>query len=197
MLLKRHYLDKMKILRLIIVSLQAVILMAACGADDYEFENKYRCNFFFDCSIHAGTDIQSCVNPMSSGLFCMVWQQSVDGIRHIKTQLYKQQTKDLPITTAIELRQPCILGANNGLVIGCSTLNNGELFAFDRQCPNCIGIGSSSALEWSTNGLHLKCPKCERTYDLNNNGFIVSGEKGDKLMRYRASFSGTILVVGN
>lgn len=171
--------------------------MAACGADDYEYENKYRCSFYFDCSMHQGTDLQNCLNPLSPGLFCMVWQQSVNGIRHIKMQLYNQQVKDVPITTTNETRQPCVLGAGNGLVIGCSTLSSGQLYAFDRQCPNCVSTSSSNALEWTTNGLQLRCPKCQRTYDLNNNGFIVSGEKGNKLMRYRASYSGTILIVGN
>ena len=187
----------MRILRIIIVSIQAVILMAACGADDYEFEKNYQCYFTFDCGMHQGTALQSCVNPMSSGLFCMVWQDTKQGVRHINLQLYNQKTEDVPITTAIEARQSCVLGARNGLVIGCSTLNNGELYAFDRQCPNCIKAGTNKALQWENNGLWLKCPKCERVYDLNNNGFVVKGESGDKLMRYRATYNGTMLLITN
>ena len=112
-------------------------------------------------------------------------------------QLYNRQTEDVPITTAIETRRSCILGAKNGLVIGCSTLNNGQLYAFDRICPNCEKTGLFKALQWENSGLWLKCPQCGRAYDLNNNGFIVKGESGDKLMRYRASYGNNVLMVGN
>ena len=113
-------------------------------------------------------------------------------------QLYNRQTEDVVLTTEKENRNPCILGANNnGLVIGCSTLDNGQLYAFDRICPNCEKMGIVKALQWENSGLWLKCPQCERAYDLNNHGFIVKGEKGDKLMRYRASYGNNVLMVGN
>ena len=188
--------QKLKMLY-IIFPLWGIGGFSSCNTDDFEFEKRYQCYFTFDCGMHQGTALQSCVNPMSSGLFCMVWQGSKDGVRNINIQLYNQKTENVPITTAIETRQSCILGASNGLVIGCSNLNDGKLYAFDRQCPNCINTGTKKALQWENNGLWLKCPKCERVYDLNNNGFVVKGESGDKLMRYRATYNGTMLMVGN
>ena len=54
-----------------------------------------------------------------------------------------------------------------------------------------------TTLQWENSGLWLKCPQCERVYDLNNNGFIVKGEGGRKLMRYKASYYNDILEVWN
>ena len=127
----------------------------------------------------------------------MVWSKYDGGVNHIQMQLYNKQTEEAAITTEIEARRSCILGANNGLVIGCSTLNNGQLYVFDRICPNCEKGGLFKTLQWENSGLWLKCPQCERVYDLNNNGFIVKGESGDKLMRYRASYGNNVLMVGN
>ena len=127
----------------------------------------------------------------------MVWKQDAGATRHIQMQLCNKKTDDVAITTASEVRTVCELGANNGLVIGCSTLYEGQLYAFDRQCPNCANNGTLKAMQWENNGLWLKCPKCERVYDLNNNGFIVKGESGDKLMRYRASYDGKVLLITN
>jgi nitrite reductase/ring-hydroxylating ferredoxin subunit len=182
----------------LLVLLFGLLLFSSCSTDDFEYENKYRCYFTFDCGIHQGTVLQNCLNPVSPGLFCMVWKQNVGATRHIQMQLCNKKTDDVAITTASEVRTVCELGANNGLVIGCSTLNNGQLYAFDRICPNCDKAnGIKVALQWENNGLWLKCPKCERVYDLNNNGFIVKGESGDKLMRYRASYDGKVLLITN
>ena len=112
-------------------------------------------------------------------------------------QLYNKQTEDVVLTTEKENRYPCTLGANNGLVIGCSSLNNGQLYAFDRICPNCEKTSLFKTLQWENSGLWLKCPQCERAYDLNNNGIVVKGEGGEKLMRYRASYGNNVLMVGN
>ena len=182
----------------LLVLLFGLLLFSSCSTDDFEYENKYRCYFTFDCGIHQGSVLQNCLNPVSPGLFCMVWKQDVGATRHIQMQLCNKKTDDVAITTASEVRTVCELGANNGLVIGCSTLNNGQLYAFDRICPNCDKAnGIKVALQWENNGFELKCHKCERVYSLNNNGFVVKGESGDKLLKYRASYNGTILVVGN
>ena len=173
------------------------LILFSCVTDDFEYEKKYQCYFTFDCGIHQGTTLQNCLNPISPGVFCMVWSQYSGGVNHIQIQLYNKQAEDVAITTDIERRRSCVLGANNGLVIGCSTLYEGQLYAFDRQCPNCANNGTLKAMQWENNGLWLKCPKCERVYDLNNNGFIVKGESGDKLMRYRASYDGKVLLITN
>lgn len=175
-----------------------IVMVMACSADDTEYSREYRCYFTFDTSIHNASKICTCVNPLSSGIFCMAWQETKDGIRHIKIQLNDgKDVEDVPITTASETRQSCIMGASNGLIIGCSTLNSGQLYAFDRQCPNCLDEGFNKSLQWTNNGLWVKCGRCNRSYDLNNSGFIVEGENGKKMLRYRASYTGAMLIVSN
>lgn len=174
------------------------MLLASCSADDTEYTREFQCYFTFDTTIHNTSKLCACVNSLSSGMFCMAWQQTIEGVRHIMVQLSDgKATEDTPITTAAEARQSCIMGAGNGLIIGCSTLNNGQLYAFDRQCPNCLHEGINKALQWKNNGLWVVCPRCNRCYDLNNSGFVVEGESGKKLLRYRASYGGTMLWIGN
>lgn len=190
--------NKVKTLLILLVCGMSGVFFVSCSADDTEYTRNYRCYFTFDTSIHNTSMILSCINPMSTGMFCMAWQEMNGQVRHIKVQLSDgKTTEDNAITTAIESRQQCIMGAGNGLIIGCSSLNQGQLYAFDRLCPNCLKQGTSKQMQWDHNGQWVKCPRCQRSYDLNNSGYVVSGESGKKLMRYRSSYTGTALVVTN
>lgn len=187
--------------RTLTLALYAIIAwsIGACTVDDTEYTRKYRCYFVFDSQLHDDKYIvHSCVNPLSSGMFFMVWQGTDKGVRHIYTQLNDGKTNgNNAITTRPEADWSCVMGAANGLIIGCSSLNNSMLYAFDRACPNCLEEGTTKALSWDNNGQWVKCPRCLRSYDLNNSGFIVKGEKGKKLLRYRSSFAEPILRVTN
>lgn len=188
----------MKALLILLVCGMSEAFLVSCTADDTEYTRSYRCYFTFDTSVHNTSVIRGCVNPMSAGMFCKMWEDTKDGVRHIKIQLNDgKTTEDNAITTAIEARQQCIMGASNGLFIGCSTLNMGQLYAFDHICPNCLDGGINKPMQWDNNGLWVKCPRCQRSYDLNNSGYVVGGESGKKLMRYRASYNGAILMVNN
>lgn len=178
--------------------LLTIVMILGCRADDTEYTREYQCYFTFNTQIHNASIINSCINPLSPGMFCMAWQEPAGGVRHVKIQLNNGKTnEDVAITTAEEARQSCIMGASNGLIIGCSTLNNGQLYAFDRQCPNCLNEGINKPLQWGNNGLWVKCPRCNRSYDLNNSGFVVDGDGGKKLLRYHARYTGTALIVSN
>lgn len=190
--------NKVKASLILLICGISVAFFVSCSADDTEFTHNYRCYFTFDTSIHNTSMILGCVNPMSTGMFCMAWQEMKGEVRHIKMQLNDgKTTEDNAITTAIEARQQCIMGAGNGLIIGCSSLNQGQLYAFDRLCPNCLELGNSKQLLWDNNGHWVKCPRCLRSYDLNNSGFVVNGESGKKLLRYRSSYNGATLIVTN
>lgn len=186
----------MRTLRHIFMALQAVIILTACTADNYEYCN-YQAYFYFDCNIHVGTVLEGCLSPLAPGQFCIVRQNQVNGVRHIELQLSDQVTHDVPITIDNEAQRSCILGLDNGLIIGCSSLNNGALYIFDRLCPNCLKNTMHKQLQWTNNGLWVKCPKCERCYDLNNSGYVVSGDSGDKLLRYRGSYMNSLLWIQN
>lgn len=189
---------KLKVLLTLLICGVSNTFFSSCTADGNEFAN-HLCYFTFDTSIHNTSIIKTCVNPMSSGMFCMAWQDSWGGIRYIKAQLNDGKTCDLdndgkgnPITTEKEARQSCIMGVSNGLIIGCST--GYQLYAFDRLCPMCYNDGFNKPLQWGSDGWHVTCPRCKRSYNLNNGGF---GETEGKLMRYRASYTGAMLIVSN
>ena len=195
--------NKVKASLILLICGISVAFFVSCSADDTEYTRNYRCYFTFNTSIHNTSLILSCVNPMSKGMFCMAWQEMKGEVRHIKVQLSDGKTvEDNAITTAIEARQQCIMGAGNGLIIGRSSLIHdelyiGQLYAFDRLCPNCLDQGISKQMQWDHNGQWVKCPRCLRSYNLNNSGYVESGESGKKLMRYHSSYNGTALVVTN
>lgn len=191
-----------KILRTLVLAITVVVVagsMVSCSEDNVtsEYSTRYHCYFRFNTSWHNACPLNSCLNRVSPGLFCMVNLKMQNDVKHLKVTLYGGQTDDVALTTEEERRVQCTLGADNGLIIGCSTLNNGDLYAFDAQCPNCLKTSKYVTLKWYDKSSWVKCDACKRSYDLNNSGFVVEGESGDKLLRYRSSYDGTYLLVTN
>jgi nitrite reductase/ring-hydroxylating ferredoxin subunit len=171
-----------------------LLTVTGCGKLEEEYSNRYRCHFTFNNSIHNNGKVLAAVN--SWGTFVHITLTGANGIR---LQLYGQ---DAEVVQAVASEQPerFSLGIDNssGLFIGCSTLHDGALYAFDGQCPNCYTGGMTAyRLEFSQSGQWVTCPSCHRSYDINNGGIVISGEAGNKLYRYRASYNGNILVVNN
>lgn len=88
-----------------------------------------------------------------------------------------------------------------GLIIGLPSLaepgaGTPVVTCYDIVCPNCYDNGTSKNVEIQENGKAL-CRLCNRTYDLNNQGIIVGGERGKTLERYRVTYNGTSLLVDN
>ena len=68
---------------------------------------------------------------------------------------------------------------------------------YDRACRNCYEEAHvTKPLTLKTGGRAL-CPKCDRTYDLNNQGLISQGEPGKSLYRYRVYYSNNTLAINN
>ena len=94
------------------------------------------------------------------------------------------------------------LGLNNGLIVGRSSFQNGELYVFDRQCPNCFNETSQKKYPLKfQNSANVICDRCKRVYGLLNGGVVVADEIGhdvnEKLFRYRATSSGLDLKIEN
>ena len=175
------------------LTLCVLICMYGCTADD-EFEHGYPCSFIYDMSIHNTGVVYSVVR--SPGLFAFVYKKGVNPLT-IQAELNDGKTNTPTyITTEKEKRLTWTLGAKTGLIIGLNPSN--ELYAFDRQCPNCIesNVSGTFNLTWTDNGQQVYCTKCKRKYDLNNGGYPSNGG-GKKLMRYYSTFDGTVLRVWN
>jgi len=173
------------------------MLLASCNGES-EYSSQHECYFLFDTSsIHNTSIIKNALNPEAPGTFVRISQAQRNGILYFDAQLNDGKTSESnKITTAIETQRKYVLGIYNGIIVGYSTLGNG-LYAFDNLCPNCYNTGRYQQLSWDNNGTWVKCSRCQRTYDLNNGGIIVTGEQGAKLIRYMAQYTGKILVVHN
>jgi hypothetical protein len=173
------------------------LLFTACDDIENSIYQGHRCYFVFDTSLHP-LPCQLTAALGNPGEFLIVSATMSSGIRHIKTvRNYDQATEDVPLTTKPEAQTPCLLGANNAIIIGRSSYT-GLLMAYEGQCANCLKDfgGTSYPLTWTSNGQQLQCSRCHRCYDVNN-GVVASGEGGRQLYTYNAAFDGAILRAWN
>lgn len=183
-------------MKTVVVILAATVLLFGCDKGDATYTLDYQCRFTYNTLFHPKCILNDCINPLVSGTFCFVSQTTKKGILTLELSLNDGKTKaEEEIRTAEETRVPYILGASNGLIIGCSTFNDGKLFAYDRQCPHCLKEYVYHPVQWTSRRNIVKCGRCNSTYNLENYG---APEEGDtRLLLYPANFNGTYLYVGN
>lgn len=171
-------------------------LFTACGNTDYEYSG-YPCYFIFNNSASQSPALASATNPNSPGIFCRVTMPNANYFNFNTNQ----GLSDKVALTALDKQRTNKLGVYNGtgIIIGYGNLNNPAiLYAYDSQCPNCFKDTSMPRyqLTMKTNGT-AECGSCHRKYDMNNDGLIIDGDQGDKLIRYHASIAGGIVSVIN
>lgn len=171
-------------------------LFTACGDVEYEFSN-FPCNFVFNNTGNKSAALASAINPNSPGIFCRVRQS---GNYFIFDN--NQGLSDRVVQDAIDQQATVVLGQYNetGIIIGYGNAGYPYVFyAYDRQCPNCYVQSNRLpryALTVKGDGT-AECGSCGRRYNLNNGGYIIDGDKGDKLIRYNAFVSGDLVRVIN
>ena len=154
------------------------VLLAGCGNTENEF-TVGTCILIIDNSVHQDATLASAMNPAAPGTFCTITTTMKGGAESFVFTNSAGQTSS-KILNAIDKKRTMIIGYNNGIIVGFGTLNIPAVFyAFVRSKP----------LSVSTNGL-ASCAVCHRQYDLNNDGFISSGEPGKRLTRYHAATTG-------
>lgn len=168
------------------------VLLAGCGNTENEF-TVGTCILIIDNSVHQDATLASAMNPAAPGTFCTITTTMKGGAESFVFTNSAGQTSS-KILNAIDKKRTMIIGYNNGIIVGFGTLNIPVVFyAFDRECPNCFDPNAipirSKPLSVNTNGL-ASCAVCHRQYDLNNDGFISSGEPGKRLTRYHAATTG-------
>lgn len=172
---------------------------AACTPNG-NFTNEfcgYRCRFFCNLINIADTPLNNAVTGLYSNTFAIFSVQNhYSGSAVVKYDIIsyvyggKQVVKSISDYSAQDGR---IIGLNNGLIVGHSSLQDGALYVFDQICPNCFeknnhGVSPSFMLHFDKNSNNVTCDECHRTYGLLNGGVVVSGENGTKLFRYHASY---------
>lgn len=164
-------------------------LLTSCGDTEYEYSG-YPAYFIFENNAGRSAALASAMNAQSPGIFCRITTSGADYFSFTSNQgLSDRQAK-----TAIDENRTVKLGVYNetGVIVGFGNLDNPPTFyAYDSQCPNCYKNTNLPrfSLSMNTDGT-AECGSCHRKYDMNNGGIVVSGDAGDKMIRYHASTTG-------
>ena len=179
------------------------ILLAACTTDIVGEYSSHQAYYVMDFQYgHTTSYLSGALNSVNS--FCMisVSTQNLDGSTtpyKLYSMMYGTTTQEEVVTERPLTGSMRQLGLNNGLIVGRSSFQNGELYVFDRQCPNCFNAyhyANNYAVNFK-DANNVECANCHRTYGLLNGGVVVAGDSGEKLFRYRASYNGTYFNVTN
>jgi len=161
------------------------------GCDAQNEYATYPCRFVFNMNTHANSAaLRSAVS--STGIFCKVSKTFKGGANYYHFETNQGLSDDV-IFTAEDEKTTVSLGMNGAIWCGYGNLDIPAVFyGYDAQCPNCFDPNAipkkSRPLSVSSAGI-AKCSSCSREYNMNTGGNIVSGEAGNKLTRYHASYS--------
>lgn len=178
-----------------LLCLIAIIVTSLQGCDDAEYEFSSRpCFLYIDNSTHQNSTLQTAMTPYTN-TFVTISKEIKDGVQYFRF-VSNQGEETLAKFDSWDVRRTLIIGMNNGVIVGFGTLSDPLTFyAFDRECPQCfipeqIPI-RSRPLKTTSDGF-AECSTCHRRYNLNNGGRGTSGEKNDKLTRYRCKTGGPL-----
>lgn len=183
------------------LSLIVCLTLLSCGNALDEFSHR-PCYVVVKNNVFNDPALASAMNQTVPGIFCLI-KKTMSGSASqfsFSTNMGLSSTQQF---TAIEQRMSMIFGLNNGVIVGYGNLDYPATFyAYDKECPNCFDPDAipikSKPLTMDDKG-HAKCAVCGRVYDMNNRGYIISGETKNSLplTRFPASTSGPfgVLVV--
>lgn len=183
-------------MRRLLTTIMAAMMLAACDDAEEQYSSTYPCVFTFDTQYHLTSLLTLALdNP---GSYVKVEVSLTQGVHRLAISSNNgRDTESITISTDRENYQIGSVGADDCIIVGCSTFNG--LRAYDGQCPNCLSdyTGNSFPLTWTSNGQAVECAKCGRTYELNYDGRSDDGSKA--LLQYRVTYggSGTVLAVRN
>lgn len=169
----------------------ALLLVCSCGKIQNEYSD-FRPYFVYNNNVRQCARLAEAMTP-NSGIFCIIQQQFISGATYYVFTNSDGLSQKI-IQNDRERQGHYVLGYNNGLIVGYGNLSDPQVFyAYDLECPNCFDASSlpvrSKPLHLASGGIAI-CNVCYRHYNLNNNGVIISGERGKRLTRYRASSTG-------
>lgn len=135
--------------------------------------------------------------------FCIIWEAPGPSQTsyYLNANLPGQEMEKVLVNSQSTLQRPIQLGKDNskGIIIGRSSMQNGDIYVYDRVCPNCFTQHRNTKyiVQFDKNASNVTCSSCHRTYGLLNGGVVVNGDNGEKLLRYRAYCNGTTLNIQN
>lgn len=156
---------------LFIVLLAAAAALCSCENSYPVFSTRYHVNFRCDASQPPFNAV------MSGGVFLSV---RCPGTELIVTDADGHVSR-WPMSESDRRSSAFGLG---GIIIGTPFIpdENGPVYAYDLACPICEK--ASVRLSFGSDGI-ARCPSCGTSFDLNNNGFVISTESGSNNPLYR------------
>lgn len=173
-------------------------LMAACTGDEVQSKYaSYTAHFSFS-PVAACPSLQRACTGL--GEFCMV-DRPIDQQQRIRVRDNHGSEPDYINPTAMQGYTSVVLGLGGALIIGLPSIAElgrdvPEVICYDGVCPNCYTTDHITKQLVLNEGF-AKCNKCERTYDLNNQGIVTSEQGGHTLYRYAVGYNGTGVYVSN
>jgi hypothetical protein len=174
----------------------ATLTLTSCGNTSDEYSSS-ACFLRIDNSVHQSSVLATALQY--PGSFVTVTMTTKNGARYYHVVSNQGQTDDIQLN-ALDQRYDYILGYNGALIVGYGNSLDGSFYAYDRECPNCFDPDAlpirSYPISVDENGFGT-CSNCQRTYNLNNQGLVSTGDAGNSLTRYPASTTGPwgILIV--
>ena len=173
-----------------------ILCFMGCKGEVVDEYTTHVASFRFDFQYgHTQSYLYAALN--STNYFCFFSTNPIQGGYDLITEVYGNKEKNVEhVTEAVLTKSGRALGLNKGRIAGRSSFQNGELYVFDRQCPNCFNETSTKNYPLNfKDATNVFCNNCKRTYGLLNGGVVVSDslnhEKNEKLFRYHATYSGT------
>ena len=154
----------------------------SCG----DIENEYSSHaayLHFDNSTQLDQTLGAALTGLTSNIFCRIY---VSGPSQLNFQNNQGASSTVRLT-ARETQYPIALGINNetGIIVGYGF--GGTLYCYDACCANCYNNGKMLQLLSMNSAGIATCSKCNRQYDLTNNGL---SPQGGRLEHYAATVSG-------
>lgn len=193
---------KKKFLFFYVFCASTILCFMGCKGEVVDEYCNHTARFRFDFQWgHTQSYLYAALN--SPDYFVFVSTNPINVGYDLITEAYgNKETSVEHIIEAVLTKEPRALGLNNGLIVGRSSIQNGDLYVFDRQCPNCFNeTNQKNFLLKFKDSQHVYCDRCKRVYGLLNGGVVEGDSIGHDasvmLFRYRASNSGTYFEISN
>lgn len=184
----------MKAFRTLLLAAVAALGLASCD-DAAEAEYSSEAASFICRNVSTIAALNNALNGY--GEFCLIYADTQHYFFASPSTATQQVNKT---QTSLYNSYICLAGFIVGRA-GVPDLGSGSsysLYCFDAVCPNCYRDNDIyKRLAFTDEGSTVTCGTCHRTYDLNNRGIVLSGDKGRKLLRYHLSYAGNVMVIQN
>lgn len=172
-------------LRRVFLSL-SILALTGCGQDDLT-SNKY-CNLRARFAYTPVTDVSQLYSSCQSmGQWCTI---IATGNQFIFSNPQGSTSRNM---TAADTYKGFYMGLS-GFIVGLPSIpelgyDYSIVTCYDLACRNCYEEDCvTKRLTLNTDGT-ASCSKCNRIYNLNNQGIVAQGDAGKSLYRYRVTYS--------